>query len=171
VDVSWDRTTAHVGLAGWRADGLLHVEVIASRSGTDWVADWLTDDARSEAVRRACVAGVVVQVRSPAASLIDPLRDVGVEIAEWSGDELGRGTGAFYDRVRSAVGEGTGEGGLRHLGQPVLDVAAANAATKPTGDAWLFDRKKSPADCSPLITCVGAAWALGQAEESPPDIW
>ncbi len=34
---------AAVGLAGWRADGLLHVEVADYRPGTAWAAPWLAD--------------------------------------------------------------------------------------------------------------------------------
>jgi len=42
VDVSWDRSWACVGLAGRREDGLVHVEPIAYRAGTEWVVPWLT---------------------------------------------------------------------------------------------------------------------------------
>jgi hypothetical protein len=42
----------------------------------------------------------------------------------------------------------------------VLDVAASVAVTKPAGDAWLWDRGKSPVDISPLVAVTGAAWAF-----------
>lgn len=166
LDVSWDRTTSHIGLASTRADGLMHVEVIASRTGTDWVIPWLTASERSETVKTAPLA---VQAKgAPASSLIVALREAEIEVVEWGGSELGAGTGAFYDRVRAAVGEGDAPSGLRHRNQPILNLAAATAATKPAGDAWWWDRRKSPADASPLIAVTGAAWCLSSAMPGPP---
>ena len=34
------------------------------------------------------------------------------------------------------------------------NIAAANAATKPAGDAWWWDRRKSPVDVAPLIAVM-----------------
>lgn len=162
IDTSWDRSTSHIGLASRRADGNIHVEVIASRTGTEWVIDWLTDEReRSAAVLEAPVA---VQAKgAPASSLITALTEAGVNIVEWGGSDLGAGTGAFYDLVRAAVGEGNAETGVRHRSQPLLNIAAANAATKPAGDAWWWDRRKSPVDVAPLIAVTGATWCLTSA--------
>lgn len=158
VDVSWDRTHAYVGLASTRDDGLNHVEVIARRAGTDWLAAWLTSPERSEDVRRAPVA---VQAKgAPVASIVKELRDAKINLVEWGGPGLGAATGAFYDRVRAAVGEGTGSTQLRHRDQPLLNLAAATAATRPVGDAWLWDRRRSPTDVAPLIAVTGALWCL-----------
>jgi len=177
VDVSWDRSTTHVGMAGWREDGLPHIEVIASRSGTEWVVGWLTADERSAAVKGAPV--VVQSNGAPASSLVDPLRKAGVEVVEWKGPDLGSACGDLYDRVRDAVApdpdededEAAGPGGLRHRPQPVLDLPAATAVTRPAGDAWLWDRKHSPHDAAPLVAVTGALWALTThepEEELPP---
>lgn len=167
VDVSWDRSTSHIGLASMREDGNVHVEVVASRTGTEWVGQWLTDDLeRSAAVLSA---PVTVQAKgAPASSLIMPLREAGVQVVEWGGSELGAGTGAFYDKVRAAVGEGAAETGIRHRSQPILNIAAANASTKPVGDAWWWDRRKSAVDVAPLIAVTGAAWCLTSAMPSEP---
>jgi hypothetical protein len=80
----------------------------------------------------------------------------------------GLGTGAFYDLVRAAVGEGDAETGVRHRNQPILNIAAANAATKPAGDAWWWDRRKSPVDVAPLIAVTGATWCLTSAMPETP---
>jgi len=163
VDVSWDRGTTYVGLATTRSDGLAHVEVVASRAGTDWVADWLTSPERSDDVRRAPVA---VQAKgAPASSLAAPLAEAGVNVVEWSGAALGAATGALYDRVRAAVGEGEAPTALRHRNQPVLNLAAATASTRPAGDAWLWDRKRS--DASPLVAVTGALWCLTNGQSAP----
>jgi phage terminase large subunit-like protein len=167
IDTSWDRSTSHIGLASRRPDGNIHVELIASRTGTEWVAEWLTDHLeRSVAVLTAPVA---VQAKgAPASSLIVPLREAGVNVVEWGGSNLGSGTGAFYDLVRAAVGEGSAETGVRHRNQPLLNIAAANAATKPAGDAWWWDRRKSAVDVAPLIAVTGAAWLLTSAMPEKP---
>ena len=166
VDVSWDRSTSHIGLASTRGDGNVHVELIASRTGTSWVADWLTDDDRSEAVRTAPVA---IQAKgAPASSLVKTLQDAGVNVVEWGGSDLGAGTGAFYDLVRASVGEGGSTRGVRHRDQPLLNLAAANATSKPAGDAWLVNRARSAVDAAPLIAVIGATWCLTSAMPEEP---
>lgn len=165
LDVAWDRSISHIALASTRADGLRHWEVIASRVGTEWPADWLTSDERSEAVRKAPVA---VQAKgAPVSSLIKDLRDRGVNVVEMSGTDLGDACGSAYDRVRTAVGEGEADAGVRHRNQSLLNIAAANAATKPLGDAWVINRSKSPVDASPLVAVVGADWCLSNLPETP----
>ena len=165
VDVSWDRATTHVALATTRSDGLAHVEVIASRAGTDWVGEWLTSEERSEDVRTAPVA---VQAKgAPASSLLGQLTAAGVNVVEWSGAALGAATGGFYDRVRAAVGEGEAPTALRHRNQPLLNLATATASTRPLGDAWLWDRRRSPTDASPLIAVTGALWCLTSGAPKP----
>lgn len=168
VDVSWDRSTSHIGLASKRADGNIHVELIASRSGTSWVSEWLTDTDRSEAVRNAPVA---IQAKgAPASSLVQPLREAGVNVVEWGGSDLGAGTGAFYDLVRAAIGEGSATTGLRHRNQPLLNIAAANAVSKPAGDTWLVNRARSAVDSAPLIAVIGATWCLTSAMPETPGL-
>lgn len=153
VDVSWDRSTAHVAAVGRRADGVPHVEIVATRYGTDWVVPWLVERKRADGLW-----GVALQATgAPVSSLLPALRDAldGVgdpPVIEWAGPDLGRGTGEFYDLVRAA--------GLRHRPQPVLDVAAATAVTKPLGDAWVVNRAKSPVDAAPLIAVMAGTWAL-----------
>lgn len=166
VDVSWDRSTSHIGLASKREDGNVHVELIASRSGTSWVAEWLTDSDRSEVVREAPVA---IQAKgAPASSLVQPLREAGINVIEWGGSDLGAGTGAFYDLVRAAIGEGAATTGVRHRNQPLLNIAAANAVSKPAGDTWLVNRARSAVDSAPLIAAIGATWCLTSAMPERP---
>lgn len=86
---------------------------------------------------------------------------------KWEGPELGRGTGRFYDLVRQAVDETVDDPrpGVFHRSQPILDVPAATAATRPAGDAWWWDRAKSSTDVAPLIAATAAVWALTRKSE------
>lgn len=171
VDASWNRSTAHIGIAGLRTDGVAHVGIAASRAGLDWVLPWLQAEAAPP------FTAVAIQANGPASSLIKPLRDVGIEVTEWSGAELGRGTGALYDAVRATLGESgdvADNKGIRHRPQPLLDLAAATAVPKMLdGGAMVWDRKKSPHDASPLVAVTGALWLLENlpAEEQAPDFW
>lgn len=156
VDVSWDRSMAHIAFAGkhtcddpeckGKHDGMLHIEVVASRAGTDWVKPWL-----EERIEAANITHLTVQQNSaPVSSILDELSGLKVKMKPWSGPEIGRACGGFYDLVR--------EGALRHLQQPVLDVPAATAKVRPLGDAWAWDRKNSTTDVSPLVAVTAAVW-------------
>lgn len=156
VDVSWDRSTAHIAVAGTRADGLPHVEVVASRSGTDWVFAWCEERNASPGL-----VGVTWQAKgAPVSSLTEDVDDdgkfAGIPYLPWK--DIGPSCGAFYDLVR--ITQDHPEQGLRHLPQPVLDVAAATAATRPLGDSWVWDRKRSSTDSAPLVAVTAAVSAL-----------
>lgn len=167
VDVEADRSRAFVGVAGFRADGDVHVEVAAAFD-PDRIGKWFQARAGNDALE------VVVQERgAPASSFIDVLEGIdGVEVVRWGGAELGIGCGRFYDAVRrSAPGklvESKPSSGLRawHRQQPVLDLVAATAVTKPAGDAWFWDRSKSPQGAAPLMAVTGAFWCLTRPQES-----
>jgi hypothetical protein len=161
VDVSWDRSTAHIGLAGKRVDGGLHAEVVASRAGTDWLIPWLTSPDRQDRVRGAAV---VLQANgAPVSSLREAMVEAGVNVVEWKGSALTAATGAFYDAVR--------EGTLVHRPWPSLDVAAATAVPKMLeGGAFVWDRRKSPTDAAPLIAVTGAVWFATQRAEPDYDV-
>jgi len=148
VDVSFDRSIAHITFAGRTAQDVPHVEVVASRAGTDWVLPWLQE-------RADIIEGIAGQGKgAPVSGLLEELKEAGLPVVEWQGSDLTNGSGAFYDLVRA--------NGLKHLPQPVLDVAAATAVTKPSGDGWLWDRRNSPTDVSPLIAANAAVWLLNQ---------
>jgi hypothetical protein len=161
VDVSWDRATAHIGLAGKRDDGQLHAEVVASRAGTDWLIPWLSSPDRQERVRNA---PVVLQANgAPVSSLKDAMDEAGIQVVEWKGSALTAATGAFYDAVRGKT--------LVHRPWPSLDVAAATAVPKMLeGGAFVWDRRKSPTDAAPLIAVTGAVWFATQRAEPDYDV-
>lgn len=153
VDVSWDRNWTAISVASRRADGLVHAEVVAYRTGTDWAIGWLTERKDKPGLQ-----GVALQENgSPVGSLVADMLQAKIPVVGWGGGELGKGTGQFYDLVRQS--------GLRHRDQDALTLAASTAQTKPVADYWLWDRKRSPFDISPLISLNAAVWALLRPEE------
>ena len=155
IDVSHDRSRAHVSFAGINDRGRPQVEIVASRAGVEWVLAWMQDPKRVDLIE-----AVTGQTRgAPVSGLLIDLAAAGVPIVDWQGADLPAGMGAFYDLVR--------DNGFDHLPQPVLDVAAATAVTKPSGDGWLWDRRHSPTDIAPLIAANGAMWLLGRPVDKP----
>jgi hypothetical protein len=171
LDLSWNRSTAHVGIAGDRADKLPHVEVVASRAGTDWVVPWFTDAKKPH--RKAWP--IVVQVGSPAWSMAEDLIKAGLNVVEWKGTDIPSGCGSFYDAVSPPQPEEDEDPlppRLRRVSQPLLDLAASTAATRPLGDAWAWDRKRSLHDAAPLVAVTGALWGLSMfVPEVETEVW
>lgn len=150
IDTAWDRSMTRIAIAGFRDDGTVHAEVIASRAGHEWVIPYLTDPERVFKPD-----GVVWQANgAPVSSLTEALEKTDLPLIKLAGTDLGRSFGTFYDLVSAE------EPGVYHRPQPALDIAASTAVVKPAGDAKMLDRSKSPADISPLFAVTGAVWGL-----------
>ena len=155
VDVAWSRDFAHVAVAGFRADGQVHVEIVATRAGVAWLPDWLAERQG----KHGFVAVAAQQRGAPVSSLIEKLSKIeGLPVLPWGGTDLGGAAGTFEDLIKA--------GHLWHLPQPVLDVPAATAVWRTIGDARVIDRQRSPEDAAPLVAAMGAVWAL---QANPPE--
>lgn len=141
VDVQPDRSSASIAVAGRRADGRWHVEVIDNRNQVGWVVERVTGIYRRQRIRT-----VVVDRRGPAASLVEPLQARGLRVTATSAEEMAAACGAFFDAVM--------EDRLRHLDTPVLNSALAVARRRSLGDAWAWHRKNTAADITPLVACT-----------------
>lgn len=142
VEVAEDRRWASIAAAGRRADGLVHVELVARAAGTRWVRGWL--DQRCETHRPAAV---VVSKGGPAGSLVADLEHLPGFTALGTAD-YAAACGAFYDAVLDEVPS------VRHRGADALEdavgLALVAAQKRATGDAWVWDRR-SGQDISPLV--------------------
>jgi len=159
VDVTPLRDHASIAVAGRRADGRIHVEVVAHRPGTDWIV--------AELVRlRTRWAPVAIGLDSygPAGSLlldlaaariakpVDPDKPGPGDLALAQTRDIASACGQFADAVR--------QGGLVHIDQPQLNAALGGARTRPLGDAWAWARRSATVDISPLVAATIARWAL-----------
>lgn len=179
VDTEHDRSRSFISVSGYRADGAVHVEVVAARAGVEWVKGWFADRAKPpDEDGPGRPYRVALQERgAPVSSIKADLEAIpGVEVIEWSGSALGEWTGAFYDGVTAHLwtpGEGETEADrprrVWHLPQPVLTVPAATAVPKPLADSWVWNRKASPYGCAAMVSATAAVGALllGPVEDVP----
>lgn len=137
LEVAHDRSWSAFGVAGLRADGRVHVEVVKNQQGTGWVVA-----AASELFGQYRVP-IRIQSGSPAASFVDVLRERGVEVVEVSPGDHAEAVGRFLDAVR--------HDGLRHIRQGSLFGALKAAVLGSHGDASVWARRRSDGDISPLV--------------------
>jgi hypothetical protein len=149
LEVAEDRSWACVAAAGDDLDGVLHVAMGRYSQGTGWVVPFLADLASRRRVR------VVVQPSSPAGSLISELEARRVTVVKASLDDYRSACGQIYDLV-------TDSGLIRHSAQQGLEIAVREAEKKPSGDAWVWNRRNPSTDITPLPAVTLAAWGARQ---------
>lgn len=156
LDASWpDAAMGAIAVSG-RLGAELSVDVVEHRPGTGWMVE------RAVQLRERNPRAVfVVDPRSPAGHLIEPLEDEGVAVRTTSAADVAHAFGAFVTAI-------TGETPtLRHYGQPELDAAVKAAGTRPLGDGRMWTRQGA-VDISPLTAATLAAWAAARRARSAP---
>lgn len=146
-DVSPDRRRASVAIAGRRLDGSLHVEVVDNHDGVGWVLprmlQLIADHDPWVVTCDAAQALVAEQIWQEAGFKVDLIDRT----------ELAQACGAFIDAVEQMD--------VRHLGDAVLLDAIRGATTSSFGgDGWVFSRRSSHVDISPLYACVLSLFAV-----------
>jgi hypothetical protein len=137
VAVGMDRSTAAVAVAGQRADGLPHVEVIRHAGGVGWLAEYLLE------MQERYGWEVVLDPAGPQGALPPLLDEAGVSYRMLSTAEYAAACLGFYDDVLANQ--------LRHLGQPAADDVIPALRQRDVGDGgWGWGRKNSHADISPI---------------------
>ena len=146
VDMTLDRRSASISVAGRRADGLIHVEVIDNREGTSWIVPRL-----QELTKRYRPDQLLLDAGGPAGSILRDLQDLGIEPKLVGLREFAQACGAFYDSVINNE--------IRHIGQPSLDIAISGAIRRKVGDLWTWNRA-GEIDTSPLVSSSIAFWGV-----------
>lgn len=147
ADVTPDRSYGSIGMAGHRADGNVHAEVIEHRQGTRWMVDRLV-----ELYEKWRPLPVVIDDKGPAGTLVKPLQAAGVPVRLMTARDVAEGCGLLYDAATDAKT-------LRHLGQTELTAAVASAKTRSLSGAWAWARQGG-ADISPLVAVTNAFWGV-----------
>jgi phage terminase large subunit-like protein len=158
VDVSPDRVSASIGAAGGRIDGRLQLETVENRPGTDWIVPEMTRISLEHG------GSVVIDPASPAGTLVGDLERAGVRVHTVSARDYAVACGRLYDAVKNAE--------VRHLGDGLLDAAVRDARTRDLAGGIAWDRKKSSADITPLVSVTLAYWGFQSFGGDPSgQIW
>ena len=146
VEVSSDRL--HTSIAAAARDGdRISVALIEYLHGTDNAAR-----IAEIAGMTTQLLGVVIDPRSPAATLVDPLTALEVALVTPTAHEVAVAHGRFIDELRA--------GRLKIGDHPQLDAAAQHALTRPLAGGEALDRRKAFVDSSPLIAAELAIWCV-----------
>jgi phage terminase large subunit-like protein len=154
VDITPDRSAAAIAVAGARADGVEHVEVIQHFSGVAGVAERL-----AELYDRYDEPPIGIDTGSAAGSIIPDLERLEVPFVSLGAKDMTAACGAFYDAVV--------EKRVRHLSQPPLNAALSSAKKRDLAGAWAWHRRDS-GDICPLVavTLARHVWST-MPDESP----
>lgn len=159
-DVSPDRSSASISAAAPSTvhRDRLHVEVVEQAAGTGWVVPRLVElSARHRPVDIVCDAA------GPAGSLLAQAAAADLAVKVVSTRQHAQACGGFYDAVM--------DGELVHIGQPGLAAAVDGACRRNVGDAWLWDRRSSSVDITPLVAGTLAKWAWENVEDEVTTTW
>lgn len=161
IAVDPDRTMGSIGASGERKDGRVGVEVIEHRPGTGWIVERAKELQEKHPAR-----GFYIDTQSAAGSLVEPLIEAGVRVEVIGTADYAVACGQWYD---AAI-----QDKLRHRNDSRLDVAMMGAMKRYTGDRWVFDRRGSGMDLTPLDGCCLARYGAAlHLEDRAPDnnVW
>ncbi len=145
---SGDRSRTSIGVAGYREDGLAHLELIASAPNMLWAIKHL-----KRVKAKTGINVVAVQTRGvPAADFVEPLVEAGFEVYDISGTVLLNSAGRLKDRVRDRQ--------VRHRAQEALDMAVTNGTTKDMSGMPVWNIFDTAVDVSSVNAVTNALVGL-----------
>lgn len=140
LDVSPDGRSCAIS----KSDGT-HVEIVKHAPGTAWVVAVCLEN-------RARFSEIVLDPSGPAGQLVAPLESADIKVRKVSTEEAKAACAQFLAAVTDRT--------LIHQGQSELDGAVSNADRRDSGDGgWLWSRRKSSVDISPLVAVTLARWS------------
>jgi len=151
VDITPDRSVSSIAVAGRRADGLVHAELVEHRAGTGWVVDRIVELFQKT---RPTPVVLVIDPAGPAGSLEKKLLERGfstdreLPAGKWRLQMVGS---REYAQACGALADDIANSEFRHIGQAPLSTAVDGVATRPLAEAWAWSRGKSGATIAPLV--------------------
>lgn len=156
-----------ISAMGRNERGQWHGEVVAREPGTGWVPTRVAEVVR----KNEDVALVVVDPGSPAGALITDIEAEGVEVMQVTTREHAQGCGMLYARCTQRL-EGADGRQFVHLGDEILADALKVAVKRPGPDGtWMWNRKESGDDISPLVALTLAGYGLSTLPEPVDNVW
>lgn len=155
LDVTPERSRAALVAAG-AVENYRAIEVIEATDGVSWALERTVD------VATRWGSPVVIDVISAAASLIPAIEGMGVEVIPVNTRSACDAAAMFFDLATDRR--------LAHLGDWRLNDAVNGAARRAVNDRWLWDRRRSGVDISPLVAASLAVWAVETGQGTVPSI-
>jgi hypothetical protein len=147
VDIAHDRGSGAVAIA----DSSGAVELVDFRQGTGWIA------ARANQLAQDHGAPIFVDGRGPIRSILGDLE----KVRDLPPLEVVQACGALLIRVTDRR--------MRVRNDPDLDAAVEGLVRKDVGDNFVWSRKASVADVTPLYAATLALWgATGHGDDEEP---
>lgn len=148
IDVSPNRSTASIGLAGMRSDGRVYIEHVDSGDGVDWIPSTI-----AAAWRLRPDHPVLIQEGSSAEDIAAAVRRAGVPVRAMVLKEYAAACGRVLDGIKGQR--------LAHSGQEELDQSVRAARPSYKGDTrFIWKRAHALADLTPLVTVTLASNAM-----------
>lgn len=157
VDVSPNRSTSVIAVAGLTGSGKPQLEITGSgseldwRPGVDWVVPRVVEIARRHRIKTVVLDATVAR------SLHAALEADGLSVLPVGPSDMAGACGHMHDAVTA--------GRLVHLGQ--IDDVLPLARRRDVGDSgWAWGRRRSNGDITPLVAVTLALWGLSRVK--PP---
>lgn len=151
VGIATDRDYTWISVAGYRADGVAHVELIAQRTGMLWA-----EAAVKSLTERFNIVAVAFQsVGDPAFDFLLPFTEAGFPVFEVKGPGIGSAAGRIKDRVRDKI--------VAHPEQPAVSMAVSGAVVRSLGEVRVWFPKGSATHSGPIVAISHALYALEAA--------
>lgn len=151
LDIPPSRDVATLCAASLLPDGTIRFEVVDKFENFHVIPDKL-----KALQKKWSPVAVIVDAMSAAGTMIDDLRRSGVKTRQLNGRQYVEACARFYDNV---ISENAAHGDQRELN---VAVAAAERKVRANSSAWVWARKDTMADISPLIGCTLALHGLNK---------
>lgn len=152
LDVNPERSAAALAVADPKGT----IEIVQHAPGVGWVVDDVAEKAKQWS------APVVIDTYGPAASFIADLESAGVTVVGYATADVAKACATFYDSIAD------GKVAIRR--SAALDLAAAAVRRRQTGDVWLWGRRSSEEDVSPMIAAT-LAFDHARTRGKEVDLW
>ena len=160
VDVTPDRSSAAISLAGRRPDGLWHVELDEHRKGADWTIGWVKQRAERNRLHAVVVDELAGLTEKRHGRHFLKGTDIAVTLAAAEGRDMAMAWATFHDAVTSAT--------VRHTDQPQVNVALSQAGTRDLQGGKALSKKTSTSDITPLTSQTLALWGAQRDDMNRP---
>lgn len=148
ADAAPDESSATLLVAGFRPDGIKHIEVIEQLPGMKWVEERI-----KAACKKRTYRAVLIDSKSPLAYMAESLQKDGVPVVLTNYEYMANSAVNFKQGVEAMS--------FRHLGDGRLTRSIRDAATRPLNGRFAFTKAESSSDITAVVAASLALFGLG----------